>query len=57
MHKPESIQENETHKILWNFGKEMVCLILTRRQDVVLISKKKENLQNPVVDFAVSVNH
>ena len=38
MHKPESIQVNEMHKILWDH------LILARRPDLVIINKKKENL-------------
>ena len=33
MHKPESVLENETHKILWNFEIQMDHLILTRTPD------------------------
>ena len=41
MHKPESIQENETHKILRDFEIETDHRILARRPDLVLINKKK----------------
>ena len=43
MHKPESIMENETHKILWDFEIKTDHLILARRPDLLIISKK-ENL-------------
>ena len=39
MHKPESVLENEMHKIFLNFEKQMDHLILTRRPDLVLINK------------------
>ena len=35
MQKPESVLENETHKILW-----------ARRPDLVIVNNKKENLSN-----------
>ena len=41
MHKPESVQENETHKILWGFKIPADHLIPTRRQDLGLINKNK----------------
>ena len=41
MHKPESVQENETHKILLNFGTQTDHPITSRRPDLVLINKKK----------------
>ena len=45
-HKPESVMENETHKILRDFEIEIDYLILVRWLDLVLIKeeKKKENL-------------
>ena len=42
MHKLEYVLENETHKILWDFEIQAVHLILTRRQEIVLINKKNE---------------
>ena len=41
MHKPESIRENKTHKIFWDFEIQMDHLIPARRLDQVLINKRK----------------
>ena len=42
MHKPESVQEDEKHKILWDFDIQTDNLIPARRAKLVLINKKKE---------------
>ena len=42
MHKPESILENEAHKILLNFQVQTGHLIPARRPDVVILNKKKK---------------
>ena len=39
MHKLESVIENETHKILWDFEIQMARSILAKRPDLVLIKK------------------
>ena len=44
MHKPEYVLEIEIHKILWYFEIQIDLLIPTRRSDLVMINKKKENL-------------
>ena len=58
MHKPESIQKNETHKILWDFETQTNHLIPTRRANLLTTSKKKKqkkktkperNITNPVL--------
>ncbi len=41
MHNPESVLENETHNVLWDFEKQTDHLFRTRRPDLV-IGKKKE---------------
>ena len=41
IYKPESVQENETHKIFWDFGIQMDHLILARRPDQEMIFKKR----------------
>ena len=41
MHEPESIPENEMQKILWDIEIQMDHLILARRSDLLLITKKK----------------
>ena len=43
-HKPESVHENVTHKIFWDFEIQTDHQILTRRQDLLLINKKKSSL-------------
>ena len=55
MHKPESVLENETHKILWDFKIQTDHLITARRPDLVLINKKKRTCH--IVDFAVPADH
>ena len=50
INKPESNMENETHKIRWDFQIQTDHLILARRPDLVIVTKK-ENLLNSV-DFA-----
>ena len=42
MHKPESILENETHEILWDFDIQTGHLIPVRRLDLVLFNKEKK---------------
>ena len=44
-HNPESVWENETHKLLWDFETQTDHLILARQPDFI-ITNKKENLQN-----------
>ena len=46
MKNPESAQENETHKLLWDFEIQMYHLISDRRPDRVIVNKKKKNLLN-----------
>ena len=41
MHSPESVQENETHKILWNLEIKVDYFILVGKPDIELINKKK----------------
>ena len=52
VHKPESVRENETQKILWDFEIQTDHL---RRPNVLLINKRK--LTYSLVDFAVSADH
>ena len=46
MHNPTSVQENDTHKILWDFDIQTDHLISARRADLIIInnnnSKKKK---------------
>ena len=42
MHNPESVLENKTHKILWDFEIEKDYLTSVRRPDLVIVNKKKK---------------
>ena len=46
MHNPESVQENETHKLLCDFEIKMDQVISVRGPCVVIFSEKKGNLPN-----------
>ena len=54
-HNPESILENEMHKILWEFEIQMDHLILARRPDWGIVHKKKRTCQ--IMDFTISAYH
>ena len=62
-HKPESVLENETHKILWDFAIQTDNWIPTRRPDWVIINKKRKKKKKEKkrayrkVDFAFPANH
>ena len=44
MQKPESVLANETHEILNDFEIQTDHLISTKRLDLVIVNRKKENL-------------
>ena len=46
MHNSESVPENETHKLLWDFEIRTDHLISAWRPDLIILNKKKENLTN-----------
>ena len=56
MYKPESVLENETHKILWNFEIQTDHLILARKPDLVINLKKRGGICQ-IVDFVVLADH
>ena len=56
MHNLESILENETHKILWDFEIQTDHLISARRQDLVIVNKNKKR-KSRIVDFSVPADH
>ena len=41
MHNPAPVPENNTHKLLWDFDIHTNPLISTRKQDLIIINKKK----------------
>ena len=46
MHNPAPLLENDTHKVLWDLVIQTDHLISARRPGLIIIYKKKENLQN-----------
>ncbi len=42
MHNPASVQENVTHKLLWDFEVQTDHLISTGQPDLVIVNKKKK---------------
>ena len=42
LHNPESVQENETQKLLWDFEIQTNHLISARQPDLVIVNKKIE---------------
>ena len=42
MHNPESVPENETHKLQWDFEIQTDHQISARQTDLVTVKKKKK---------------
>ena len=57
MYNTESVLENETHKIFWDFDIETDHLIWARRLDLVIVNKKKKKRTCWKVDYAVPTDH
>ena len=55
MHKPETMLENVSHKIPWDFEKQMYHPIQAGKPDLIFINKKKRSCHQ--VNFAVSRDH
>ena len=56
MHNPASVQENNSHKLQWDFDIQTDHLISARRPDLIVINKKKKKKKErtcKIVDFAV----
>ena len=57
MHNPESVLENETHKLLWGFKIQTDHLISARQPDLVRVNNNNNNSSKKrtvrIVDFAV----
>ena len=41
-HYPPPVLENDLHKLLWDFNIQTDHLIPTRKQDLIIINKKRE---------------
>ena len=53
-HEPESVLENENHKILWDFSIQTNHVVETRRPDLIVVDEKKRSCK--IIDFAVPGN-
>ncbi len=49
MHNPAPVQENDSHKLLWDFDIHTDHLISAKRPDLIIINK--------IVDIAVPADH
>ena len=54
--KIQSVQENETHKDVWDFDIQADHLIFAERSDLVTVNKKERRTCR-IVDFAVPADH
>ena len=61
MYNPESVLENETHKILWNFEIQTDHVVSARQPDLVRVKKKKKKKAKKwtsgIVNFSVPADH
>ena len=58
--RPTPVQENATHKLLWDFNIQTDHLISARRPDLIIINKKEKEKKKrtcKIVDFAVPADH
>ena len=42
MHNPAPVQENDTHKLQWDFDLQTDSLIPARRPDLIIMNKKRK---------------
>ena len=57
MHKPESVIEDKTHKISWDFETQKDHLISAKRKYIVIIHKQTKKRPCRLEDLAISVDH
>ena len=55
IHNPESIRENETYKVLWDFEIQTDHRILASRQDLVILNKRKKSELYRSTDYQVKL--
>ena len=60
MNNPESVQENETYKILWNFEIQTDHLIFARRPHLAIVKNKKKTKKQKncrMANFVAPADH
>ena len=55
IYNPETVQENEAHKLFWDFETQMNHQISARQLNLIIVNQKKRTCR--IVDFAVSKDH
>ena len=55
MHKPESVLENEMHKLHWDFKIQTDHIISARWPELEIVNKKKKKRTCWIVDFVILV--
>ena len=55
MHNPESVLDNHTHKLTWDFEIQTDHQISARQPDLIIINKKERTCG--IMKFAVSVEY
>ena len=55
MHNPAPVQENDSHKRLWDFNIQTDHLIPAKRPDLIIINEKKRICK--IVNFAIPADH
>ena len=55
MHNPESVLENKTRKLLWDFEKQTDHPLSERRPDLMIINRKKRT--GGIVDLVFLADH
>ena len=45
MHNAESVPENETHKLLWDFEIQTDLLISARQSDLMIVNIKRQHAE------------
>ena len=56
MHNPATVQENYTHKLLWDFDIQTDHLIPASRPDLIIINNEKKKICK-IVDFVYLADH
>ena len=56
MHNPESVLENETHKIFKDFEIQTDHLILATQQDIVIINNNKKRKKEKLTNSGLSLS-
>ena len=51
------VQENNTHKLLWDFDIHTDHQISARRPDLIIINEKEKRRNCKIVDFVVPADH